>query len=276
MMARLPEELCLHIASYVSAFNPPPSYASFALQPSEKIGYSSVQTLKNLSRVSKIWRRVTLPLVFKTLRIHPDIARYVFKNDALKAYLFANLYSLNERERALLREMQLTEEIDQDDDVAKCFGTVWNDANVFRVEKDDKVLRLFEYCWRFKVPSDFTYMLEFLSSHHLTHHVASLLIHTTVDTYAASEPLQRRNNSSGMVDMSPQSEKESVMVQLLWKPLFQELLGIERVVVAAPPSTMGYLTDVAENPFYATAWLGDIWAFEMKMHYLELRRGSMR
>lgn len=66
----LPEELLLSIFEHL---NPsPPSIIKSRLEPSLELTYSETPTLKNISLVSRRWRRIALPLLFRYSRLRLD------------------------------------------------------------------------------------------------------------------------------------------------------------------------------------------------------------
>ena len=66
----LPEELLLHIFELLDS--PPPSIVKARWEPSLELTSSLEHVLKDISRVSKRWRRIVLPLLFKNARLCLD------------------------------------------------------------------------------------------------------------------------------------------------------------------------------------------------------------
>lgn len=69
-MDRLPEELQLRILEYLDSL--PPSEAKARLEPSPKLTSAKDRPLKNTSCLSKHWRRVALPLLFRHACLQAD------------------------------------------------------------------------------------------------------------------------------------------------------------------------------------------------------------
>lgn len=69
---RLPEELLLHILTYLDTA--PPSETKLRQEPTLQLTVSDNRTIKNVSCVSKQWRRLVLPLLFKHTRLRLDDA----------------------------------------------------------------------------------------------------------------------------------------------------------------------------------------------------------
>ena len=68
---KLPEELLLHVFNYLEST--PPSEVKIRHEPSLELTRSSKTTLKDVSTISKRWRRIVLPLLFKHARLRIDI-----------------------------------------------------------------------------------------------------------------------------------------------------------------------------------------------------------
>jgi hypothetical protein len=118
-----------------------------------------------------------------------------------------------------------------------------------RVQDGDEFLKSTPHIvWLPHLSQDFTNFRRFVTQNKLKRYIKSVVVHTSKEydlrhVSTAQEPLERS-------------------VSEIWTQVFS-CLEPTRVVVAAPPSTMAALLDsrVASN---------DTWAFEMKMHYLEL------
>lgn len=67
---RLPEELLIHLLNYLDAV--PPSETKIREEPSLKLTTSDLCSLKNASLVSKQWRRLVLPSLFRHTRLRLD------------------------------------------------------------------------------------------------------------------------------------------------------------------------------------------------------------
>lgn len=70
-MDDLPEELQLYTFEFLD--NPPPSELKVRHEPSLNLAKSAQHDLKNISYVSKRWRRIVLPLLFKHACLRLDI-----------------------------------------------------------------------------------------------------------------------------------------------------------------------------------------------------------
>lgn len=67
----LPEELLVHVISFLSP--PAPSSLKIRHEPNLQLACSDYTPLKNLSLVSKQWRRLVLPALFRFSRLRVDI-----------------------------------------------------------------------------------------------------------------------------------------------------------------------------------------------------------
>lgn len=68
----LPEELLLNVLSYLDSESP--SSIHIRKEPSLALTTSALKNYKNISRVSRRWRRIVLPLLFRFSRLRLDIA----------------------------------------------------------------------------------------------------------------------------------------------------------------------------------------------------------
>ncbi|KAK1071797.1 hypothetical protein LTR12_008568 [Friedmanniomyces endolithicus] len=69
-IALLPEELLIQIFTYLDS--EPPSLRNLREEPSLQLLYSDIRPLKHSSCVTKTWRRVVLPLLYKYARLRLD------------------------------------------------------------------------------------------------------------------------------------------------------------------------------------------------------------
>lgn len=124
-------------------------------------------------------------------------------------------------------------------------------VNFCRVQAADDFLRAVpNIVWLPHLPSTFGAFVEFLQTMGLEHHVKSVVVYTEKEYelrhVATADALLAR------------------AVTDIWTHVFQVVDPI-RMVVAAPPTTMAGLLD---TPMLSS----DSLAFEMKMHYVELRQ----
>ncbi|CZT24414.1 uncharacterized protein RCC_10140 [Ramularia collo-cygni] len=70
LISHLPEELLLSIFALLD--NKPPSITKSRQEPSLELTWSNIHVLKDISSVSRSWRRITLPLLFRFTRSLDD------------------------------------------------------------------------------------------------------------------------------------------------------------------------------------------------------------
>jgi hypothetical protein len=259
MLSSLPEELLLYIVSFLDA--EPPSLTKFCHEPSFQLTDSDSKSLKNLSCTSRMWRRILAPILFQYVRISLSYEpRYVAESRGLLDHLQNNFEHLNPRERRIF--LRLKQEAD---------GFLFNELEAFSsdhinlapenggvaptkmylaVHEDDLVLRdapMLIYCHH--LPKDVQHLFSLLSSHRI-HSNRSLVISTEHDTNG-----QVRRMLEDFFHLGART---------IWKVILANM-DPQRLIIAAPPATLALLASLPEDN-------GDSWAFEMKVHYLELRQ----
>ena len=121
--------------------------------------------------------------------------------------------------------------------------------NLCRIQDGDDFLKSVQHIlWLPHLPRTFTDFARFVAQYSLKHHIKSIVVRTDKEyelrhVSTADAPLARA-------------------VSEIWSQVFS-CLEPTRVVVAAPPTTLAALLDTQMLS-------GDAWAFDMKMHYIEL------
>jgi hypothetical protein len=125
-----------------------------------------------------------------------------------------------------------------------------------RIQEGDEFLKAApDILWLPHLIHSFDKFTAFVEWYKLKHHIKSVVVHTDKEyelrhVSTANEPLART-------------------VADIWSSIFRHLEPT-RVVVAAPPATLAGLLDTQMMS-------ADAWAFDMKMHYVELTQlGSLR
>jgi hypothetical protein len=245
-MESLPNELLIQIASHLDA--KAPSITQFAHEPSADLTKSDYTPLKLLSLVSWRWRKITLPLLFRYSRVTLDKQPQWVPVDArLVDSMQTQLTTLSNHEFQIYHKMRSK--------FKSSSGFAYDEAfddlliNLCRIQEGDEFLKAVPHIlWLPHLPSTFDRYARFVAQYDLKHHIKSVVVHTDKEyelrhVSTANAPLARA-------------------VADIWSSIFSHLEPT-RVVVAAPPATLAGLLD--------TQMLSaDAWAFEMKMHYIEL------
>ncbi|KAF2190232.1 hypothetical protein K469DRAFT_682357 [Zopfia rhizophila CBS 207.26] len=247
-MESLPNELLIQITSHLD--RKPPSITKFAHEPSSQLTCSDATPFKSLSQVSWRWRKVVLPSLFRYSRIELDKDPQWIPIDArLIENMQGQLTKLSNHEMQIYQKMRSKFKSSS----TFAFEEVFDELliNLCRIQEGDEFLRSVPYIlWLPHLPKTFIEFARFVSQYNLKHHVKSVVVYT-------DKEYELRHVSTADAPLSR-------AVTEIWSQIFFRL-DPSRVVVAAPPTTLAGLLD--------TQMLSsDAWAFDMKMHYIELRQ----
>jgi hypothetical protein len=247
-MNSLPNELLIQITSHLD--NEAPSLARFAHEPSMLLTESDLTPLKSLSQVSWRYRKITLPLLFQYVRLALDQEhQWVLVDARLVDDMQTQLTALSDHEFLVYHKMRSK---------VKSSSTFAHDeafdyllTHLWRIQEGDKFLKTTPKThWLPHLPQMFETFSRFIEQHDLKHHVKSVVVITDKEYElrhfgTAEAPLARA-------------------VATIWAQIFS-ILEPARLVVAAPPTTLAVLLDTHVIS-------SDTWAFNMDMHYIELRQ----
>ncbi|KAH4843444.1 hypothetical protein HBI26_215980 [Parastagonospora nodorum] len=245
-MESLPNELLIQVASQFDT--EAPSVTKFAHEPSSHLTECDFTPLKLLSLVSWRWRKITLPILFRNSRISLDKEPQWVPIDArLVDSMQTQLTKLSNHEFQIYHKMRSKFKSSSTFAYDEAFDDLL--INLCRIQDGDDFLKAVPHIlWLPHLPKAFDSFARFVAQYDLKHHIKSVVVHTDKEyelrhVSTADAPLARA-------------------VADVWTTIFSHLEPV-RVVVAAPPSTLAGLLD--------TQMLSaDVWAFDMKMHYIEL------
>ncbi|KAK3066115.1 hypothetical protein LTR53_017664, partial [Teratosphaeriaceae sp. CCFEE 6253] len=253
---RLPEELLLHILTYLE--NDPPSQTNLREEPSLELFRSHQQPLKHVSTVSKQWRRLGLPLLFKHARLRLDGPLQQAWGDCAcggnsMTRRLAGLQTSCDDRRAEQFHLDLVEDavnyLQNEDTHATSHDR--------QTASDAPTARHIFFAW---APSFYHTVDDFLA----------FVKHNDLATKVESFILMTGNMLSGKLDRFPHRAAGADRdwryrcAAALW-PHLLAVLDLQRIVVLAPPTDLACLTNSAIDTF------GD-WAFgDMAFHILDLR-----
>ncbi|KAF1933140.1 uncharacterized protein M421DRAFT_415504 [Didymella exigua CBS 183.55] len=242
----LPNELLIQIASHLDV--KAPSVSKFAHEPTTELTSSQDNPLKNLSCVSWRLRRIVIPILFKYVRVPLDQnPQWVPLDARLIESMQGQLSTLSNHEFMIYTKMRSKFKSSS----AFAFDQSFDDIliNLCRIQEGDEFLKSSPtILWFPHLSGSFTQLGRFVSKYQLKQHIKSVVVHTDIEyelrhVSTADAPLARAVNE-------------------IWTHIFS-CLEPSRVVVAAPPATLAGLLD--------TQMLSsDTWAFDMKIHYIEL------
>jgi hypothetical protein len=243
----LPNELLIHIASYLDI--PPPSVTKFAHEPSLYLTCAGDTPLKNLSYVSRRWRKVVLPILFRYSRIPlEESPQWVHIDARTIDNMQSQLTKLSDHELQIYRRMRGRFK----STLAFPYDEVFDDllSNLCRIEEGDEFLKTVpNILWFPHLPAkSYIDFARFVAECTLQHHIKNIVLYT-------DKEYKPRNSSTADMYLTN-------AVAEIWSEIFRHLEPV-RVVVAAPPTTLAGLLDV---PMLSS----DVWAFEMTVHYIEL------
>lgn len=258
----LPEELQLHILQYLDP--PPPSSRRLRQEPSLNLTVSEEVTLKTISVISKKWRRLVLPLLFKHARFRLDASPnpqwdgcYVCNETALSGN--ATLSTPNQQidgvdqyhvdmVEAALERCNVNLRAGQTDDEAQQMGQM-------AFEEKERLKPSKALAWIPRFYHGLQDFLAFLHSHELVKVVQGFVLYTD---RMLEEKLHRFPHQAADRDWRfPASAA-------FWAHLLS-VIDPDVVTIVAPPMDLACLTNCAIDTF------GD-WAFgDMDFHILSLR-----
>jgi hypothetical protein len=247
-MNSLPNELLIQVASYLDI--DPPSATKFAHEPSTQLTVSDITPLKALSQVSWRWRKITLPILFRCTRLSLDKEpKWVPVDARLVDSMQTQLTSLSEHEFQVYNKMRSKFKSSS----AFAFEEPFDDLliNLCQIQDGDKFFQSVpNILWLPHLPCSFENFGKFVAQYDLKHHIRSVVVQTDKEY-----ELRHVTTANSLLDRA---------VGMIWSQIFSHLEP-SRVVVAAPPATLAGLLN--------TQMLSsDTWAFDMKMHYIELRQ----
>ncbi|KAF2004235.1 hypothetical protein P154DRAFT_531557 [Amniculicola lignicola CBS 123094] len=242
----LPNELLIQIATHLSI--PPPSITKFAHEPSSLLPFSPTTSLKSLSLVSWRWRKLVLPILFRYSHVQIDnTAQWIPVDARLIEDMQGNLTSLSDHEMRIYTKMRTRFKSSSMFAFEESFDDLL--INLCRIQEGDAFLQnVPTTLWLPHLPSSFLDFGAFVEKFGLKHHVKSVVVWSDLEY--------------GLRHLATADAPLARSVGEIWNLVFN-ILAPERVVVAAPPTTLAGLLD--------TQMLSsDTWAFDMKMHYIEL------
>lgn len=245
-MDSLPNELLIQIATHLDL--EAPSTTKFAYEPSIHLTESDITPLKLLSLVSWRWRKIILPLLFRHSRISLDKEPQWVPVDArLVDSMQTELSRLSHHEFSIYTKMRSKFKSSS----AFAYEEAFDDLliNLCRVQEGDDFLKAVPHIlWLPHLPVTFEGFAKFVTQYDLKHHIKSVVVHT-------EKEYQLRHVTTADVPLAR-------AVAEIWASVFLHLEPT-RVVVATPPATLAGLLD-------SQMLSADVWAFDMKMHYIEL------
>lgn len=245
-MDALPNELLILIASQLDV--EPPSIINFAHEPSSELTSSDSTPLKCLSQASWRWRKIVLPILFRYTRISLDEEPQWVPIDArLVDSMQGQLTTLSNHEFQIYHKMRSKFKSSSTFAYDETFDDLL--INLCRIQDGDVFLKSAPHIlWLPHLPKSFVDFGHFISEYALKHHIKSLVLHT-------AKEYELRHVSTADAPLSR-------AVSEIWSQVFSHLEPT-RVVVAAPPTTLAGLLDTQMLS-------GDAWAFDMRIHYIEL------
>jgi hypothetical protein len=245
-MERLPNELLISIASHLDV--EAPSVTKFSHEPTARLTHADETPLKGLSRVSWRWRKILLPILFRYSRIPLDPSPQWVPIDArILDSMQGQLTKLSTHEFQIYTRMMNKFKATS---TSSAFDQAFDDVliNLCRVEDDDNILKSVpNILWFPHLPKIFAHFVRFIGQYDLKKHIKNIAIYT-------DKEYQLRHVATADAPLAQ-------AIYELWDQVFSNL-NPDRLVVAAPPSTLSALLD-------AQMLSSDAWAFDMKMHYVE-------
>lgn len=237
-MNRLPDELCLQVVEYLDV--DPPSVVNFTKEPKFGLTISDCSPLKTLSTLTRQWRRIAFPALFRFCSLHlGDETEWVVLDGLLLHHLESHKEHLNEREQRIASTLR------------ECLhGQRQKTDDIVQILDDDEVLKTASRQWLPRFPDAQDAFLRFVIENELHRVVESLTIYTLLE----SEP----NPQIGWPNLASRFSRH------FWVKLFTAI-DPARLVIAAPPATLATLSG-------SSVETTDGWLFDMKIHYLELTR----
>jgi hypothetical protein len=246
-MDSLPNELLIQIASHLDTT--PPSITKFSHEPSSDLTYSDETPLKNLAQVSWRLRKIALPVLFRYVRMSLDKNPQWVPIDArILDNMQSQLTKLSNHEFQVYQRMRSKFKSSSTFAYDEAFDDLL--INLCRIEDGDEFLKSVEHImWFPHLPrKELAEFSRFVGQYALKYHIKSVVVHT-------DKEYELRHVVTADAHLSK-------AVAEIWSQIFS-YLDPSRVVVAAPPTTLAGLLD-------AQMLSSDVWAFDMKMHYVEL------
>ncbi|KAF1352867.1 hypothetical protein EJ07DRAFT_168615 [Lizonia empirigonia] len=246
----LPNELLIQIALHLDI--QAPSITKFSHEPCFELTESESTPLKDLSRVSWRWRRIVVPILFGYVRIPLDPnPQWVPLDARLIENMQGQLSTLSNHEFIIYTKMRSKFKSSS----AFAFDQSFDDIliNLCKIQDGDEFLKSSPtILWLPHLSKKFADFVRLVSQYKLKQHVKSIVVHTDIEY--------------GLRHVSTADAPLARAVMEIWAQVFS-CLEPTRVVVAAPPATLAGLLD--------TQMLSsDTWAFDMKIHYIELIQKS--
>ena len=246
----LPNELLIQIATHLDI--EPPSVNKFAHEPSTELTCSDSTPLKNLSQVSWRWRKVVIPILFQYTRVALDPnPQWVPLDARLIESMQGQLSTLSNHEFMIYTKLRSKFKSSS----AFAFDQSFDDVliNLCRIQEGDEFLKSSPtILWLPHLSSSFADFGRIVLKYQLKQHIKSVVLHSDIEY--------------GLRHVSTADAPLARAVAEIWAQVFS-CLEPTRVVVAAPPATLAGLLD--------TQMLSsDTWAFDMKLHYIELVQTS--
>ncbi|KAI4906550.1 hypothetical protein J4E90_010444 [Alternaria incomplexa] len=246
IMQSLPNELLAQIALHLA--DQAPSITKFHHEPSSQLTDSDSKPLKTISLVSRRWRKVVLPILFRYARIALDKeALWVPMDARLVDSMQGELSKLSNHEFMIYTKLRSKFKSTS----GSAFKPAMDDVliQLCRIQDGDEHLKAtLRAAWIPHLSKDFDRFTQFVTQNDLKRHIKSLVVHTDQEYNLWHVSTAHDHMLSSVTD--------------IWTKTFS-CLDPTRIVVAAPPKTMAALVDSAVGT-------NDNWAFEMKMHYIEL------
>ncbi|TKA59970.1 hypothetical protein B0A55_13507, partial [Friedmanniomyces simplex] len=256
-IARLPEEILLHILTYLD--NEPPSLLNLREEPSLQLLSSDVQPLKHTASVSRQWRRLVLPLLFKYARLHLDAP----PRPQWKACRTCGPVALSCRVDDIEPPFPAYSAGHYHQDMMEEAVAYLTNPHTLQAHETEGAsasgLQLTQHIifdWAPRIYHTLSDFLTFIVSHDLASKVESFVVVT-------------ERMLSGKFDRFPHRagadrDWRYRCAAAFWQHLLSEL-DPTRIVILAPPTDLACLTNCAIDTF------GD-WAFgDMEFHALDLR-----
>lgn len=237
-MDKLPDELCLQIVECIDV--DPPSVVNFAKEPKFGLTFSDCAPLKTLSTLTRQWRRIALPALFRFCRLHlGDETEWAVLDGLLLHRLETNEKKLNPRERRIAAKLR------------DClYGNRQKEEDIVQILPNDFVLQTATRQWLPRFSESQDEFVRFIIEHNFRNVVESLTIYTLLE----SEP----NPHLGWPNLASRFSRH------FWVKIFAAV-DPARLVIAAPPATVATLSGSSVDTT-------DGWLFDMRIHYLELVR----
>ncbi|KAL2353601.1 hypothetical protein BJ546DRAFT_103675 [Cryomyces antarcticus] len=275
----LPDELLLQVIDYLDA--EPPSFSRLTQEPNLNLTVSGDCPLKALSTVSKVWRNLVLPVLFKHVRLCDSLRNAsTWLNHGAEAVLdFGVDWSMLPRRTTMWVQAKLS--ASTDNDTRKCLellefpkptdmrkGFPHSLGKIQCQKEDESAIQYdfqslglygarFLYHWLPAFQFQISLFLCFVARCNLSLRIESLVVTTN-----------ERSPGSSMVDAS--SGRDAKCRSILgechdaWYRLLSAISPTQIIVVAPPTSLGSLISGLVED--------GDAWAFsDMRLHLLELR-----